>query len=182
MFQWTGTTRTRVAPAAAFAYLADPRHAGDWFASVTVSAPAPGPLHQGQTWRFAGAGKRGEQTIRLALYDPPRHFVWETATPRWGTSLVWELALTSSAPTGTTMALTTRWRVRPLGWPQAAFAAIVGRRTLPSRCQHTVERARDAIEAAFPAPHASQLSGGGPPARQGPHGRSRIPVRHHPRA
>ncbi|HEV2238823.1 MAG TPA: hypothetical protein VGR57_19345, partial [Ktedonobacterales bacterium] len=56
MLRAVGETHTQVAPAAALAYLADPRHAGAWFASVTVAGLAEGPPRAGQQWRFVERG------------------------------------------------------------------------------------------------------------------------------
>ncbi len=47
MLSGTGSVHTRVAPAAAFAYLADPSHASEWFANVAAQELEPGPLRAG---------------------------------------------------------------------------------------------------------------------------------------
>lgn len=97
----SGATTVAMTPAAAFAYLADPRHAPAWFAGVTLAEPPEGPQigapREGMTWRFVQtrgqpAGGRPRVTpVEMAVYEPPSRVVWRTrfAWPR--TNLAWEL-------------------------------------------------------------------------------------------
>lgn len=155
MLHWAASAHSRVVPAAAFAYLADPRRAPEWFARVDVEDVAPGPPHAGQTWRFVEHRRGGAPSatpVRMAVYDPPRRFIWETQLTRGRTNVAWELACEPAAEGGTTLRLTLRWRPGPLGWPMALAAAVFMRGALEERTQRTVERARDAVEAAHPPP------------------------------
>ena len=154
MLAGTGTTHTRVSPVAVFNFLADPRHAGEWFGGVSVEgldARSPGA---GQSWVFVDATKHEERLVNSVVYEPPRRFTWETQVPKRGIILVWEVALDSAAEGGTTLNLTTRWKARPLGWPMALLATLVRPQELQKRSQRNVEQARDAVEQAFPAPKA----------------------------
>jgi hypothetical protein len=151
MLHATGETHTQTAPAAALAYLADPRHAPEWFASVAVEGLADEPPRAGQTWRFVERGSRGTaRPVRMALYEPGTRFIWETQLGPARTNIVWEVT-TSAAPEGeggATLRLETRWRPGLLGWPAALAAALLTRAALARRAQRTIERARDAVEAA----------------------------------
>lgn len=160
----TGTTHTRVGSQAAFTYLADPRHAPDWFAHIKVTDLEPGPLRAGQTWRFEQDRSKGTRStpstrsIRMAMYQPPQRFVWETTRPHAGTNLVWELNCEPAAAGGSTLLMTVRWRPGLLGWISVLAASIVMPGVLSDRAQRTVERAREAVEAAFPTA-AGRISG-----------------------
>lgn len=168
-FRWTASATTRVGPVAAFAYLADPRHADAWFARVEVRDLPPGPLRAGSAWVFYEPAARSLKPMRLAAYDESRRFVWQTRLPRPRTNLVWELALAPASGYGTTLTFTLRWRPTPLGLPLALAAVLLSRGALAHRTQQTVERARDAVEAAYPAPppRAGEGAGGrGPRPRK----------------
>jgi hypothetical protein len=149
MLQGTGTTHTQAAPTAALAYLADPHHAGAWFASVATEGLAAGPPRAGQTWRFVERGGRGAaRSVRMALYDSHARFIWETQLGWARTNIVWEVEATAAPEGGATLRLTTRWRPGPLGWPAALAAALLARGAVARRAQRTIERARDAVESA----------------------------------
>jgi len=155
MLHWAASVHSRVVPVAAFAYLADPRNAPEWFARVGVEDLAPGSPYAGQTWRFVELRRRGVPSatpVRMVVYDPPRGFTWETQLARARTNVAWQLACEPAAEGGTTLRLTLRWRPGPLSWPMALAAAIFMRGALEERTQRTVERARDAVEAAHPPP------------------------------
>ncbi len=112
MLQWTGMAHTRVAPAAAFAYLADPQHAPAWFARVAVEDLAPGPPRVGQRWRFVERGRRGTPSakpVRMSVYDASC-FTWETQLSRGRTNLAWDVECVPDPEGGTTLALSVRWR------------------------------------------------------------------------
>lgn len=157
MLSGEGTAHTRVSCAVAFAYLADPRHAAEWFARVDSERQPAGPPRLGQMWTFSGAGSaQHSQPVRLAVYDPPHRFVWQTQLPRWRTNIIWSVAAAPAPEGGTTLALTTRWQPGLVGWPTTLLAALLAFLrpgvSLRARAQRTIERARDAIEAAYPAP------------------------------
>lgn len=154
MLAGSGTTHTRVSPVAAFTFLSDPRHAGEWFASVSVEGLDARSPKAEQRWRFVDAAKHETRPVRCVVYDPPHRFNWETLVPRGRVNLVWEVAFESAAEGGTTLRLTTRWQPKLLGWPMVLVAALLRRRALQERSQRTVERARDAVELAYPAPKA----------------------------
>ena len=153
MLSGIGSVHTRVAPAAAFAYLADPSHAGEWFANVATQELEPGPLRAGLRWRFvAQSGKPDAKPVRMTAYEPTKRFTWETQLAGSRTNIVWELEFAPAPEGGTTLRLTMRWRPGPLGWPMALAATTLMRGVLPQRAQRTVEHARDAVEDAYPAP------------------------------
>lgn len=175
MLQWTGTAHTRVSPAAAFAYLADPQHAPEWFARVAVEDLAPGPPHVGQRWRFVERGRRGTpraKPVRMSVYDASC-FTWETRLSRGRTNLVWDVECVPDPDGGTTIVLSLRWRPGLLDWPVTLAGAILGGRALAERAQRTVERARDAVEAAYPAPGAGPASARQAPGARRPAGKRR---------
>ena len=144
---------------AAFAWLADPRNAPAWFASVALPEPPTHALREGATWRFSLTRQRG-QTIpmRLAEYQPPQRFTWETTYPAWRDNLQWALALTSeSTPEGVSAArlrLTIRQRPGPLGWPSLLLASALARLSptlsgsMRARAERAAQRAREALEVA----------------------------------
>jgi hypothetical protein len=157
MLSGEGTAHTRVSCAAAFAFLADPRRAAEWFARVDVESLPPGPPRLGQTWTFSGAGSaQRPQPVRLAAYDPPHRFAWQTQLPRWRTNIVWTVSAAPAPEGGTTLTLTTRWQPGLVGWPTALLATLLARVrpdvSLRARAQRTIEGARDAVEEAYPAP------------------------------
>jgi polyketide cyclase/dehydrase/lipid transport protein len=158
MLQGTGTTHTQATPGAALAYLADPRHAAEWFANVAVEGLAAGRPRAGQTWRFVERGGRDtSRPMRLALYDPGARFIWETQLGPAHTNITWEVEATAAPEGGATLRLTTRWRPGPLGWPATLAATLLARGAAARRTQRTIERARDAMEAqASPAPRGPQ--------------------------
>lgn len=146
----SGSVITPVAPATACAYLADPRHAAEWFARVAVDGLLERAPREGQRWRFMEGGRASARTIELVRLDCPRGFVWQTrlAAPR--TNIRWEMAIAVAAGGGSTLRLTTRWLPGPFGWPLVLLLALVRRDALGHRAQRTVERARDALDSAFP--------------------------------
>jgi hypothetical protein len=152
MLHATGETHTTALPAAALAYLADPRHAGEWFASVDIVRLDGGPPRMGQEWRFVERSARGAaRPIRMARYEPGVRFIWETRLGPLRTNIVWEVTASAAPEGGTTLRLVTRWHPGPLGWPAALAAALLARRALARRAQSTIERAREAVESDLPA-------------------------------
>lgn len=136
MREGTGMTTAPVTPAVAFAFLADPRNAPEWFAPVTFVQHEPGdaPSHPtqraqsagpttpatrvdpsasvtrvGATWRFipnapasqatqSATRRRAAIPMRMAAYEPPVRFVWETTYGATRDNLRWEV---TCAPTPT---------------------------------------------------------------------------------
>jgi hypothetical protein len=148
----TAETHTTAPPAAALAYLADPRHAGEWFAGVDAVGLDDGPAHVGQQWRFVERSARGAvRPIHMARYEPGARFIWETRLGTLRTNIAWEVAATAVPAGGATLRLKTRWRPGLLGWPAALAAALLARGALARRAQRTIERGRDAVEAAAAA-------------------------------
>lgn len=153
----------------AFAWLADPRHAGEWFASVALPAAPEQPLRAGTAWRFSMTRQRGKSIpMRLAVYEPPRQFTWETTYPTWRDNLQWEFALTpeqgvqesaDSAP-AVRLRMTIRQRPGPVGWVALTLASALARlgmahkANMAARAERAAQRAREALEAA-PPPRAS---------------------------
>jgi hypothetical protein len=147
----SGRVTTRVAPAPACTYLAHPRHAGEWFAAVTVHGPDGETARQGQHWRFVAHGGGTGQPVELTRLDCPHGFAWQTRLSWPRTNIRWELQVTSEPGGGSTLILTTRWLPGLLGWPLVVLLVLARRGALNRRSQRTVERARDALEAAVPA-------------------------------
>ncbi len=79
MLDGMGEATAVVTPAVAFAFLANPRHAGAWFAGAAIEAPPQGLARAGLEWSFAQTpGTRRIQPMRMTVYEPPTRFVWET--------------------------------------------------------------------------------------------------------
>ena len=79
MLDGMGEATAAVAPAVAFAFLADPRHADEWFAGAGFETPPAGPARAGLEWSFAQTpGTRRVQPMRMTVYEPGSRFVWET--------------------------------------------------------------------------------------------------------
>lgn len=163
----------------AFAWLADPRNAGEWFASVALPEPPPRPLRVGTTWRFNMTRQRGKSIpMRLADYQPSRSFVWETDYPTWRDNLRWTLTLTPEEPDEadereagvgpmTRLRMTIRQQPGPLGWPLVALATLIGRlgategASIAARAERAAMRAGEALEALPIRPPRDQRSGKG---------------------
>jgi hypothetical protein len=157
----SGETTVAMAPAAAFAYLADPRHAPGWFAGVSFAEPPEGPPREGMTWRFVRSrgqvgGKRGMTPVWMAAYAPPARFVWRTRYHWPRTNLAWELRCDPAneaepgesgraQDTPTRLTFTMRIEPGPLGWLTLLVATPFSRDTLARRAQRAVERAREAL-------------------------------------
>ncbi len=172
-----GATTAPVAPAVAFAFLADPRNAPEWFAPVTFAraeddAPSQtgvlssgSVLRVGASWRFiphrpaseARANPRPGATIpvRMAAYEPPTHFAWETTYPSARDNLRWEITCedtasdSASAPSAQTTTIRMRIRIQPgpLGWVSLLMAAPFTRGGLDRRTQRALDRAHETLVA-----------------------------------
>jgi hypothetical protein len=179
-----GETLVAMAPGPAFAWLADPRNAAAWFASVRLERPPAPPLRAGSAWRFVLTRQRDRlMPMRMAEYAPSERFAWETDYPTWRGNLRWVFTLEAAeggaggegegSPT-TQLRLRIEQRPGPLGWPLVALAWLVQRLspnsagTTRARAQRAVERAHDALEA---APPTAFIAYGYRPARGGRSGR-----------
>ncbi|HEX8997159.1 MAG TPA: SRPBCC family protein [Ktedonobacterales bacterium] len=149
-------------PDAAFAWLVDPRNAGAWFANVALPEPPERPLRVGAMWRFimTRQGAR-EIPMRLADYQPPARFTWETTYPRWRDNLAWTITLSPEpdtaerpdAPPTTRLRLTISQRPGPLGWPSLLLAGLLARlspslaASMEARAERAAQRAAEALAA-----------------------------------
>jgi Polyketide cyclase / dehydrase and lipid transport len=166
----TGSVAVQVAPGRACAYLADPHHAAQWFASVSVDELATGEVREGQRWLFREGARGAARPVELVRLDCPNGFAWQTRLPAARTNIRWEVAVAAEPSGSSTLRMTTRWLPGPLGWPSVLLLGLVRRDALSRRSQRTVERARDALEAAFPAASGTvhtPRSGSGPKVRRG---------------
>lgn len=181
MLEGSGEATAAVSPAAAFAFLADPRHADEWFAGAGFETPPQGPARAGLEWSFARtAGTRRVQPLRMAAYEPPSRFTWETTIRSpLATNFVFEMRCEpteiASAPEplapeageaaslpdgahayatsiqGTRLCFTIRLRPGVVQWASIAAGFVLVRRALRERAQRTVDRAADAVETVAPA-------------------------------
>lgn len=149
MLEGTGEAVTAAAPAVAFAFLADPRNAGAWFAGAGFAEPPVGPPRAGQTWSFARTpGTRRVQPLRLSVYEPPSRFVWETRLPTVLTNFTWEMRCDPAdekQPGGTRLRLTCRLRPGLVQWLTTAMGFSLVSRALREQAQRAVDRAAAAL-------------------------------------
>jgi len=166
----SGAVEVAVSPATAFAYLADPRHAPEWFAGATFDSPPQGAPRLGQSWTFARTrGTRRVLPVEIAAFEPPRHFLWQTTLGPRRDNNAWEVACASAAAGATRLTrltVTIRLIPGPLGWLSILLYRPLVRAALRERAQRAANRARDAL-LAHVAPSSSSSP---PPAR--PHSRS----------
>lgn len=156
---------TVAAPAAAFAFLADPHNAGAWFAGAGFEEPPVGPPCAGQTWSFAKTpGTRRVQPVRMSVYEPPSRFVWETRLPTVATNFTWEMRCEPAGevqPGGTRLCLTYHLRPGLAQWLTTAVGFSLVGRALREQAQRAAERAAEALDAGAAA------SNGKPKDRRG---------------
>ncbi|HEX8733480.1 MAG TPA: SRPBCC family protein [Ktedonobacterales bacterium] len=141
----------------AFAWLADPRNAAAWFASVALPEPPARPLRAGAAWTFTLTRQRGKRIpMHLAEYQPPHGFTWETTYPGWRDNLTWALAFipaTDNPDGATRLRLTIRQRPGPLGWPLLLLADSLTQLSpnyvgsMRARAERAAIRAREALDA-----------------------------------
>ena len=148
MREGTGEVTVAVAADTAFAYLADPRHAPEWFAGVQFAEEPEGEPHTGMTWRFVQV-RSGNRVVpvRMVVYESPSHFAWQTAL-RWPrTNLRWEMRCEPEEKrAGTTrLRMTIRIEPGPLGWLALWLSPRAYRPNPATQAQHAAERARDAL-------------------------------------
>ena len=199
-----GVTTAPVTVAVAFAFLADPRNAPEWFAPVTFAWAEPGDAppqtalpssrvassaivtRLGATWRFLpnSPARRGWVTgrrraaipMRMATYEPPTSFAWETTYPTSRDNLRWEITCvpassdaadgTDAATTATTaepdramdsppaqttqhttIHMSLRIQPGPLGWVSLLVVAPFTRGGLDRRAQRALDRTRETLAA-----------------------------------
>ncbi|MEO7000570.1 MAG: SRPBCC family protein, partial [Ktedonobacterales bacterium] len=100
MREGSATTTVAAAPAVAFALLADPCNAPLWFAGGALANEPQGPLRADMTWAFlqGPTGKERSIPARMALYDPPTRFAWQTTNPTGRDNLRWEVTCIPDSP------------------------------------------------------------------------------------
>ena len=152
----TGSALVAASPAVTFAFLADPRNAGEWFASSGFAEPPSGSPRAGMTWRFERMrGTRRPVPVRMSVYEPPTRFVWETRLGLFGANNAWELRIEPesvvsedpdqpSAP-GARVTMTIQLRPRLLGWVAVLPALPLLRGQLPARAERAADRAAAAV-------------------------------------
>lgn len=146
MPEGVGEAVAAVSPEAAFGYLADPRRAPEWFAGVKLPEPPQGPLGAHMTWRFVQRDGR-VVPVRMAVYEPPRRFAWQTTYAALRSNLRWTLEClpVEGEPTQTALRMTIHLDPSLLG--RLVLLLTFGRteRTLGARAQTAAERARDIL-------------------------------------
>jgi len=146
MPEGSGEATVATSPQVAFRYLADPRHASEWFAGVELLEPPQGLLGTQTTWRFR---QRSGQVVplRMAEYEPPRRFAWHTRYWPLRSNLRWtmELLPAEDAPAQTLLQMTIRLDPGPLGWLTLLLTFGHSAQPLAYRAQDAAERARDAL-------------------------------------
>ena len=149
MLEGTGEALTMAAPGVAFAFLADPRNAGAWFAGAGFEEPPAGPPCAGQTWSFTRTpGTKRVQPVRMSVYEPPSRFVWETQLPTVLTNFTWEMRCDPAGDAqlgGTRLRLTYRLRPGLAQWLTTAVGFSLVGRALREQAQHAVDRAAEAL-------------------------------------
>ena len=158
----------RVGQTGAFAYLADPRHAGEGFARAGFAVEPQGPPREGQTWSFARtAATRRELPVRAEAFEPSSRFVWRTQLGLLRTNNEWELRVEPASVgvdggegvgggegegedgdgrAATRLRLTLRLRPGPLGWLATLPLLPRMRAILEGRAQTAVTHAAEAVE------------------------------------
>jgi Polyketide cyclase / dehydrase and lipid transport len=149
IIEGTALAVAKIDLATAFAFLADPRNGRLWFTSAGLADPPEGPLRQGLTWRLEKTREtRRVLSVSMITYEPPDYFVWATQLSHLGTNHRWELRFQPGPQAGTTsITMTLRLYLGPLGWPSGLIAFARLRRTLTKRAERALERAREILEA-----------------------------------
>lgn len=148
MREGNGETTVAAPPAVAFAYLADPRNAQQWFAGAALAEQPEGAPHAGMRWRFVQARSKRVVPVRMESYEPPSHFVWRTALHWPRTNLRWEMRCEPLAgeADATRLRMTIGIEPGPMGWLALWLAKPAFRPDPAMQAQRAVERARDALE------------------------------------
>lgn len=149
MREGTGEAVVAVAPEVAFAYLADPRHAPEWFAGVRFAREPEGEPRAAMTWRFVQV-RSGNRVVpvRMAVYEPPEHFVWRTTLHWPRTNLRWEMRCEPEPGDAhaTRLRMTIGIEPGPVGRLALWLTKPAFRPDPAIQAQRAVERARDALE------------------------------------
>ncbi len=175
MREGTGETTVAALPEVAFAYLADPRNAQQWFAGAALSEHPEGEPQAGMSWRFVQARSKRIVPVRMAIYEPPTRFVWRTALYWPRTNLRWEMRCEPTAlpppltplpqgegqsVSGTRLRMTIGIEPGPMGWLGLHLSPRLYRPDPAMQAQRAVERARDALqEQAVVRPEATRPAG-----------------------
>ena len=148
MREGTGETTVAAPPEVAFAYLADPRNARQWFAGAALAEQPEGAPHAGMRWRFVQARSKRIVPVWMEVYEPPSHFVWRTALHWPRTNLRWEMRCepTAEGAGGTRLWMRIGIEPGPMGWLALWLAKPAFRPDPAMQAQRAVERARDALE------------------------------------
>ena len=148
MREGTGEATVAAPPEVAFAYLADPRNAQQWFAGAALAEQPEGAPHAGMRWRFVQARSKRVVPVRMEVYEPPSHFVWRTALHWPRTNLRWEMHCepTVQGAGSTRLRMTIGIEPGPMGWLSLWLAKPAFRPDPAMQAQRAVERARDALE------------------------------------
>lgn len=183
MREGSGETSVAVAPDAAFAYLADPRHTQEWFAGATLAEQPTGEPRAGMAWRFVLVRSDNRVVpVRMAVYDSPSRFSWRTTLPWPRTNLEWEMrcdpeqslpGLSDTPPRAgegqsaahTRLRMTIRIAPGPVGWLALWVSPRAYRPNPALQAQRAVERARDALIEQTNQ-QTSEQTMDGPPARK----------------
>lgn len=146
MPEGAGDAVVAVPPRVAFGYLADPRHAPEWFAGATLAEPPQGSPGIGMRWRFTQRDGR-VVPVRMADYEPPRRFAWQTTYMPLRSNLRWTLECLPVAgePSRTLLRMTIRLVPGPLGYLVLLLTFGRSAQSLAARAQDAVERARDVL-------------------------------------
>jgi uncharacterized protein YndB with AHSA1/START domain len=155
MREGTGEAAVAAPPEVAFAYLADPRNAQQWFAGAALAEQPEGAPHAGMRWRFVQARSKRIVPVRMEVYEPPSHFVWRTSLHWPRTNLRWEMRCEPLAggEGRTRLRMTIGIEPGPMGWLALWLAKPAFRPDPAMQAQRAVERARDALLEQS-APHA----------------------------
>src|SRR5690242_19788578 len=148
MREGIGETMVAAPPEVAFAYLADPRNAQQWFAGAALAEQPEGEPHAGMRWRFVQARSKRVVPVRMEVCEPPSHFVWHTALHWPRTNLRWEMRCepTAGEDGDTRLRMTIGIEPGPMGWLALWLAKPAFRPDPAIQAQRAVERARDALE------------------------------------
>jgi uncharacterized protein YndB with AHSA1/START domain len=148
MREGTGETTVAATPEVAFAYLADPRNAQQWFAGAALAGQPEGAPHAGMRWRVVQARSKRVVPVRMEVYEPPSHFVWRTALHWPRTNLRWEVRCepTAGGAGSARLRMTIGIEPGPVGWLALWLAKPAFRPDPAMQAQRAVERARDALE------------------------------------
>lgn len=162
LLEGSGEATAAVSPIAAFAFLADPHHASEWFAGAGFAVPPTGPVREGLTWSFEQTpGTRHIVPMRMTIYEPPRRFAWASQASRYLTNHIWELRCEPAMPGApepgailtseseseqTRLVMTISLQPGLVDMLSTAAGYVLVRRALREQAQRAVTRAAEALE------------------------------------